>query len=215
MLVIPAINCPDAACVAERLAVVRSLGAPWVQFDVSDGSFGNFVSWRDPMALEREPLLSLMEGVSFEAHLMVLHPHEEAEAWLQAGASRIIFHVESAYDLGALERLTRAYDANLMAALRPDTPIAVLRTLPGVGEVQLLAVSPGPSGQSFAKETVRRVRELSALRPDVTIEVDGGITPDTARAVATAGAELVAAGSYIFESENPHEAYEELHGTAD
>ncbi len=199
MIIIPAINCPDGSCVARRLETVRAIGADYVQFDVADGAFTpGWVTWNEPETLE---------DISFEAHLMVSRPQDDAERWLAAGAMRVIFHLESDYDLGALERLVREYDAHLMAALNPATPLSALERVPGVGEVLLLGVTPGQSGQKFRRETIAKARELLARDPDVTIEIDGGVTPPVAREARELGAWGVAVGSYLFESEDPVEAY--------
>jgi len=203
MLVIPAINCPDISCIKERLSIVRALGARWVQFDVSDGVFVEHKTWDAPGSLD-------MGGISFEAHLMVESPQDAAEEWLLAGASRIIFQTESDYDIAALKRLAEEYGARLMVSLCPDTPLNALSAVPNIKEVQILAVEPGPSGQNFVSGIMDKVKRLLELRPGVTIEIDGGVTPQVAREAKSLGIYSVAVGSYIFDSDDPENAYGEL-----
>lgn len=190
----------------KRLEVARSIGAGLVQFDVADGTLTEgWVTWNEP-----EALTGIAGTPSLEAHLMVRKPEEHAPRWLAAGAKRIIFPLESDYDEGELRRLAREHHAELMVALNPETPLSALRRVPDVRAVLLLGVSPGRSGQTFQREALEKARALLAHTPDVTIEIDGGVTPAVAREARMHGVWGVAVGSYIFGSDDPKRAYEEL-----
>ena len=203
MKVIPVINCPDFDCVKRRLDIVRELGSEWVEIDVSDGKFASGVTWNNPNELSSSlksprPRQGEAEGgqisnLRFAVHLMVMEPESYVSDWLKAGAKRIIVHVESEFDLERIKKFCDESNAELMLALKPDTPVEEIALYVngqrspqqnkfGAGQamvigVQLLAVNPGPSGQDFQEKTLAKIRLLREKLPDVKIEVDGGINP--------------------------------------
>lgn len=210
MEVIPAINCKDFECVREKIRKIKEYQSPWVHIDVSDGEFGRTITWNNP-----EELLGLGEDVSYlklEVHLMVEEPQVVVEDWLRAGASRVIIHQEALTDgwpiiLDKVER----YDAELGLAILPGTPPENLMPyLKSISLVQLLAVSPGPSGQKFDERVLDKIKFLRREEGNFSIEVDGGINPQTAQLVRDAGGDIIVSGSYIWESKNPREAFKEL-----
>ena len=112
---------------------------------------------------------------------------------------RIVFPVEAAHDPIGLSNHMRQHQIPFGFSLEPHTEIERLQHLVDkVDVVLLLAVNPGFSGQHFAYVVVDKIRKLRELRPDLLIEIDGGIAPDTARKCAEAGANILAAGNYIF-----------------
>lgn len=208
MEVIPAINCLDSACVREKLSVVKSqLPVQWLHFDVSDGKFTPVKTWNKPEELKLK--------IDVEIHLMVHQPVDYVDAWLKADAKRIIVHLEAIMDKRdefprVLEKCSAA-NTELMLALNPGLPVeAVFPYLDSLLFVQFLAVKPGPSGQKFDERVLEKIKVLRERAPDIVIEVDGGINPETARKVKEAGADIVVSASYIFGSENPQKAYQKL-----
>lgn len=219
MEVIPAINCGDESCVRRALGVVKILEVPWIKFDVSDGTFAPTVTWSEPAKL---PALLAREGlgeVGIEAHLMARDVKRILGLWLAGGVRRAITHVEAFPKQGALDffyelqSMCEAANAELAVAIAPRTPVDEL--VPYLGHtlfIQLLAVEPGPSGQTFDEGTFEKLEFLRDRAPELTIEVDGGVTPAIARRLKEAGADLVASASYIFDARDPHAAYQELLG---
>ena len=220
MQVIPTINCEDIDCVKTRLEQLRKIfaGLPssdgatdenWIQIDVSDGKFTPVVTWNNPEQLSE--ISGQVLDFHIETHLMVQRPEADVKRWLEVGAKRIILHIESEFGFKKMRGLCDEYRAELWLALKPRTSIEELSSyIDSIDGIQVLAVDPGISGQSFQPPAVEKVRSLSQRYPGVTIEVDGGMNPDTAAQVIEAGAKIIAAGSYIFESDNPVEAYQEL-----
>ena len=220
MQVIPTINCENIDCVKTRLKQLRKIFAEllssdgatdenWIQIDVSDGKFTPVVTWNNPEQLSE--INDQVLGIHIEIHLMVREPEVDVRRWLEAGAKRIILHIEAEFDFKRVRGLCDEYRAELWLALKPRTSIEELSSyIDSIDGVQVLAVDPGISGQLFQLQTVEKVRSLSQRYPGVTIEVDGGMNPDTAAQVIEAGAKIIAAGSYIFESDNPVAAYQEL-----
>jgi len=145
---------------------------------------------------------------------MVEEPEEVIKAWFQGGAKRVIVHLETISNPDFLLDVADEYGGEVMLAIAPSTPVDLL--LPHTNSFryfQILAVSPGPAGQKFKMEILEKIRFLRQMAPDAKIEVDGGITPETARLAKIAGADIVASASYIFGSKNPKQAYEELNGS--
>lgn len=214
MQVIPAINCHegDFDCVKEKIRTAEQLYPEpvegWVHLDVADGIFTYNKTWCDPTRwMEIETSLKL------EVHLMVEEPEIATEAWMMAGAKRVIVHLETLHEKSAehIASLAARHGAEVMLALNPETPAEeALLYAPHVTGFQLLAVHPGLAGQTFLPLVLEKIKLLHRDFPNATIEVDGGINPETARMAKNAGADIVVAASYIFDSEQPEMRYREL-----
>jgi transketolase len=210
MEVIPVINCPDAHCAKEKIAVAKTFlpEGNFLHLDVADGAFTFHKSWNDPTgwANVRAPF-------KLEVHLMVERPGKYIEPWLAAGASRFIVHVET-IDERSIEEILRKCarrGAEVMLSSCPETSVKKLEPYLGrVSMLQVLAVHPGPAAQRFLPLTLEKVRWIRRHAPNAIIEVDGGIVPATARRVRAAGADVIVSASYIFSSAEPKAAYEEL-----
>lgn len=210
MRVLPVINCLDLDCVLKTLhKIERFLPADgWVHLDVADGRFTFHKTWNEPGMWPK-----LKCAHSLEVHLMVEEPEKMAEDWLKAGAKRLIIHQESVAEEGMKQilNLTHAYGAEVMLALNPETPAETLRMWFGrVKSYQILSVHPGTAGQAFLPLTLLKIRFLREELPDATIEVDGGITPEIARKVKDAGADVITSSHYILAAHDPAAAYAEL-----
>lgn len=207
MEIIPVINCDDIQCVSERVNKAREF-SKWVHLDVSDARFTFGKSWGDASAW-----LEIGKGVSAEIHLMVEEPEKVVGSWLEAGAKRLIIHVETIneHSFEDIADAAKKYNAELMLAISPETPVEKLKPYFGkVSKFQVLAVHAGPAGQKFLPLVLDKVRFLRKELPDVTIEVDGGMNLGTAKLVKDAGADIVTAATYIFNSDNPAARYDEL-----
>lgn len=210
MTVLPVINCLDLDCVVKTLhKIERFLPAGgWIHLDVADGRFTFHKTWNDPAVWSK-----LKCTHSLEVHLMTEETEKIAEDWLKAGAKRLVIHQESApeAEMKRILDLAHAYGAEVMLALNPETPVEALR--PHFGRVksyQILSVHPGTAGQPFLPLSVSKIRFLREELPDATIEVDGGITPEIAKKVKEAGADLITSSHYILAAHDPAKAYEEL-----
>ena len=215
MLIVPGINCQDADCVATKFAQVREIFAgvsasqKIVHIDVADGGFTDgYATWRSPadlVALCADP------SIRIEVHLMVNEPERIIEQWLNAGAQRVIVHVEATDVIPALVGTCAGLNKELMLSLRPDTPVSrVLPYLASVLGCQLLAVKPGLSGQLFDRGTLDKIRAIKAASPRTFVEVDGGVNLEVARLVATAGADSAVVASAIWNSADAIATYRAL-----
>jgi ribulose-phosphate 3-epimerase len=210
MKVIPVINCPDIACVQNKIEIAKTFlrVGGLLHLDVADGSFAAHKTWADPLEW-----VKLRSPFGLEVHLMVDHPEQYADDWLVAGARRLIVHGESLDLRSAQEIISVAerYHAEVMLSSKPESDVEdMLPFLRHFHSFQVLAVHPGPEGQNFLPFVTEKVQFLREELPDVTIEVDGGMNPKTARRVKEMGADTIASESYIFNSADPRKAYEEL-----
>ncbi len=210
MNVIPVFNCPDVACVQKKIAVAKLflLDGDIVHLDVADGSFTEHKTWNDPLAW-----VKLKSPFALEVHLMVEHPEEHADNWLAAGAQRLIVHVESITQESLHEIVSAAkkYNVQVMLSSKPETPNEeLLPYLKEFTEFQVLAVSPGASGQTFLPFMEEKIRFLREEVPNAIIEVDGGMNDVTSKLVRSFGADTIVSSSYIFGAQDPKAAYESL-----
>jgi len=210
MDVIPSINCKDDACVLEKINVLKKFLEPgaFVHCDVTDGVFSQHITWGDPRAWA-----AIKSPFALEVHLMVEFPLEYADDWFAAGARRLIVHAETLSG-GALHGLLEVADRHqgeLMLSSRPETTNDEIHALiPRFAKFQVLAVAPGAAGQEFLPFALEKMRFLREMSPDATIEVDGGINPQTARLAKSAGADTVVSAHYLFDNADPKKAFEDL-----
>ncbi len=212
MNIIPGFNCLDEESLGEWLAKAGAFLPPgtWIHLDVSDGIFTFTKTWNDPASWQK---LAGQYGFNLEVHLMVEHPENVVRAWLEAGAKRVIVHIEAVTveTLRGITELCEQYKVDASLSSNPETPIESFRPyIHAVAYFQVLAVNPGLSGQRFLTTMLEKVKLLRSLRPYAKIEVDGGMNPETAALCRDAGADFVVATSYIFWGSDPKAAWEEL-----
>lgn len=211
MVVIPGINCSDFECVKSYWDKVLDLGAPAVQIDVADGVFAPIKSWGNPAELAT--LIHKSREMETEIHLMVENPNEVFEDWIKADAKKLVIHVESNGDLESIRKKVESLGAKVVWGIKTATPLETLykylEKRPD-SAVQFLDVPPGFSGGVFDQVVLEKIKLLRSRWPNVNIRVDGGMNHETARAVKEAGADAVIAVSYIWKSDSPKEAYQEL-----
>ncbi len=214
MRIIPAINCQDFECVKDKLQKTAEFGAGWAQIDIADGKFTKHKTWDNP---EEFKILNLKFKINVEVHLMVENPLDVINEWIEAGAKRIIVHIESIEisNLKSQNSKLNLKNIEIGLALNPNTPVenllSYLATIDDSKQfVQLLAVEPGLSGQKFQPQILEKIKFLKKNYSNVIIEVDGGINPETAKMCKEAGADILVVGSYIWESNNSLGAYKEL-----
>lgn len=207
MLVIPAINCIDKECVEAKVREAEKF-AKWIHLDVADGCFTFNKTWGNP-----EEWIGFKTPLALEVHLMVENPEKVAQAWINAGAKRLVVHAETLSEEGIrkINELAESHGVEVMLATNPETLLDCLPSyLNGFLKFQVLAVHPGLAGQKFLPLTLQKVKYLHEHFPGATIEVDGGVNSEIAKLAKDAGADIVVAASYIFGKENTKQAFEEL-----
>lgn len=210
MKVIPVINCTDVDCVKKKIEMAKTFLAPGdlLHLDVTDGSFAAHKTWADPLEW-----VTLRSPFALEVHLMVEQPEEYADNWIVAGARRLIVHLETVTRESLHEIVSTAERNHVEVVISSKAESIAEEFVPYFRKFkafQVLAVHPGLAGQEFLSFVTEKVRFLREELPDVTIEVDGGMNPETARRVKEVGADTIVSSSYIFNSADPKKAYEEL-----
>ena len=194
--VVPSVLSADFARLGDEIAEITSAGVRMVHLDVMDGHFVPNITIGPPVIAKLRKESELV----FDAHLMISEPAKYAERFVEAGADHITFHIEVAED--PLKLIDTLHDLGRSAGicLNPETPVeAIASVAPLCDMVLVMTVHPGFGGQEFMPEAAKkiaRVREI--VGPDIRIEVDGGIDPQTTPTVVSYGADTLVAGNAIF-----------------
>ncbi len=208
--VLPSVMSADPMRVGEQVDGLMDAGARSFHVDVMDAHFVPNLTLGSDFAAALATRVHALEG-AVDVHLMVERPATMVAAFA-AAADAISIHLEADPHPHRLLGLIRELGCAAGLAVNPGTPIGAIAPLADMLDfVNLLAVNPGFSGQSFIPTAPERVAEARALLPDrAMIQVDGGMDAETMPAVRDAGADLFVAGSAVFHAADPVESYREL-----
>ncbi len=210
----PSILSADFSKLADEIRKVENY-VDMLHIDVMDGHFVPNITFGPPVVRS----IRVVTKLPFDVHLMVENPDNYVDTFIDAGANILTVHAETAVHLHRTISNIRKKGAKAGVVLNPATPLSALDyILEDVDMVLIMTVDPGFGGQHFIKGMLPKIKALRQMidkaKLDVEIEVDGGINADTARQAVAAGADIVVAGSYIYESTDVAEAINNLRGTS-
>jgi len=192
----PSILSADFARLAEEIAEVESAGVNMVHLDIMDGHFVPNLTIGPPVVAKLRKYSKLV----FDTHLMITDPSAYAERFVDAGANHITFHIETVDEPEKLIDGIHELGCTAGVSLNPETPVqAIEKVAPLCDMVLVMTVHPGFGAQQFIQEAAKKIVKVREIvGPDIRVEVDGGINPQTARVVTSYGADTLVAGNAIF-----------------
>ncbi|MCB0737375.1 MAG: ribulose-phosphate 3-epimerase [Bacteroidetes bacterium] len=202
-LLAPSILSADFGNLTRDFEMINNSQADWFHFDVMDGVFVPNISFGFPIL----DALKKVATKPIDVHLMVHNPDPYIETFAKKGAEIITVHYETCKHLHRTIQLIKSTGAKAGVVLNPHTPVSVLQNiLNDLDMVLIMSVNPGFGGQKFIPAAIDKVRELRALAAaDLLIEVDGGVNLDNCQTLINAGANVLVAGSAVFNTPNPTE----------
>lgn len=223
----PSILAGDFAHIADEAKKIEDSGADMVHIDIMDGHFVQNLTMGPAMvaAINRSTQLHL------DVHLMIYHPFEYVERFIEAGANTITFHLEATEDVEDTLAYIRKCNVRAGLAFRPETSVSMIpKYLDKCDLILLMTVNPGFGGQEFMPEVLEKIKltrdmidklgireggvtpdpNSKVILPPMDIEVDGGINQETAKQCVEAGANVIVAGTYLFQQKDMAEAVKGL-----
>lgn len=210
-LIAPSILSADFTRLGEEIRAVESAGADWIHIDVMDGRFVPNISY-GPIIVEAARKST---PLPLDVHLMIVEPDALIPAFVKAGADLISVHAETCPHLHRSLQLIRSLGARPGVALNPATSPELLEfVMDDIDFVLVMTVNPGFGGQKFIPQCldkIARIRKaIAASGRPIHLQVDGGVNPETSRAVTEAGADVLVAGSAIFGTQDYRQSIAQL-----
>lgn len=195
----PSILAADFARLGEQMKEADEAGAQYLHIDVMDGVFVPSISFGMPVI---KTIRKVTDRI-FDVHLMIVEPERYIKEFKECGADSITFHLEATEDADETINMIRNLGCRVGMSIKPKTPVeAVRKYLNKLDMLLVMTVEPGFGGQKYIPESTERIwqarKMADEIKPDLDIQVDGGITLDNAKIVMEAGANVIVAGSSVF-----------------
>tara|TARA_B100001179_G_scaffold74943_1_gene52555 strand:- start:713 stop:1360 length:648 start_codon:yes stop_codon:yes gene_type:complete len=199
----PSILAADFGNIEKECDLIDKSDADWFHLDVMDGIFVPNISFGMPIV----KAIRKMTSKPLDVHLMITQPERYIEKFIDIGSDIISFHIEATNKMEENISIIKSKNVKVGIAINPDTPIGDLKDIISkIDLVCLMGVHPGFAGQKFIENTFDRLKELKALikysNSKALIEVDGGVNENNHMDLKSLGADVLVAGSYIFNSED-------------
>jgi ribulose-phosphate 3-epimerase len=209
----PSILSADFSKLGEEILAVEKGGADYIHIDVMDGHFVPNITIGPLIVDAIRPITKL----PLDVHLMIENPDQYIEAFAKAGADYITVHVEASRHLHRTIQNIKSYGVKAGVVLNPATPVESIQHIIGdIDMVLLMSVNPGFGGQKFIPEVLPKIRKVKEMADqkglDIEIEIDGGVNSETAKLCMEAGANVLVAGSAIYNEEDYAKAISLIRG---
>jgi ribulose-phosphate 3-epimerase len=214
-IIAPSILAADFTQLKQQLRLIEQAGAKWIHIDIMDGHFVPNLTF-GPLIVSA---IRQMTDLFLDVHLMVQEPDSLIPKFREAGADMITVHVEAIKHLNRTVQLIKESGAQAGVSLNPGTSASSLEAI--ISEVNLvlvMTVNPGFGGQNFILATLPTIAKIDRMideqKKNIYLEVDGGISPETAPLVVRAGANVLVAGTAIFKQKDVVAAFQRLQASA-
>lgn len=212
VIIAPSVLACDFLKIGQEVEMLNQSTADWIHIDVMDGVFVPNISFGFPV-LEA---IKKVSNKKLDVHLMIVQPEKYIERFAKAGAHIITVHYEACPHIH--RTIQQIKDAGCLAgvALNPGTPVSVLKDIiKEVDLVLIMSVNPGFGGQKFINRAIDKTREVADLarmngKNDLFIEIDGGVSTANAKLLVDEGANVLVAGSFVFNAANPIQTIQQL-----
>ena len=212
-IIAPSLLAAESSNYGHAITRVERAGAQYLHIDVMDGHFVPNLSFGPNIVAGIRGMSSLF----FDVHLMIDNPERFAFPFIQAGADCITVHAEAPGDIESALQICKENNVGFGIALKPNTPLcAFKRYYPECAILLIMSIEPGFGGQKFMPAAIERIAQAKLIREELgaqyKISVDGGVNPETAALCVAAGADILVAGSAVFNSDDPATAVSRLMG---
>jgi ribulose-phosphate 3-epimerase len=212
VIIAPSVLSCDFSRIGEEVEMLNKSAAEWIHIDVMDGVFVPNISFGFPVleAIKKKTTKVL------DVHLMIVQPEKYIETFAKAGAHIISVHYEACQHIHRTIQQIKDAGCKAGVVINPGTPVSVLKDIiQDVDLVLIMSVNPGFGGQKFISNAVAKTAEVKKMadlmgKQGLFIEIDGGVTNTNAKALVDAGANVLVAGSYVFQSANPQKTIQHL-----
>lgn len=203
--VVPAILEKNINEIKRKIELVKPY-ARHIHLDVMDNEFVQNITFNDP-----DKLKEIKFGVKINPHLMIKRPEFFVKKWAWEEVETIIVHKEAVTNMAEIIKLIKGLNKRVGIALNPRTASFDIKDyLNDINQVLVMGVEPGLAGQAFNEDVLAKIRQLREWKGNLDIEVDGGVSDKNYKIIIAAGANILAANSYLFKQENIKEAIDSL-----